>query len=79
MLLFTALGFGWGWVTRAIYEKEKKGDKMYKEETYYYYLLNELINKIRAEIDSPNRGTCDFFIVDRIEELIDDYQKRISE
>ena len=25
MLLFTALGFGWGWVTRAIYDKEKKG------------------------------------------------------
>ena len=27
MLLFTAIGFGWGWVTRVIYEKDKKGDE----------------------------------------------------
>lgn len=25
MLLFTALGFGWGWISRAIHEKDKKG------------------------------------------------------
>ena len=30
--------------------------------------------KIRAEINSPNRGTCDYFIVDRIEEIIDKYK-----
>ena len=25
MLLFTALGFGWGWIIRSIQEKDKKG------------------------------------------------------
>lgn len=24
MLLFTALGFGWGWIIRSIQEKDKK-------------------------------------------------------
>ena len=32
-----------------------------------------VLDKIRAEINSPNRGTCDYFIVDRIEEIIDKY------
>lgn len=32
-----------------------------------------ILDKIRAEINSPNRGTCDYFIVDRIEEIIDKY------
>lgn len=27
MLLFTALGFGWGWIIRSIQEKDKKGGK----------------------------------------------------
>ena len=27
MLLFTALGFIWGWISRAIHEKDKKGGK----------------------------------------------------
>lgn len=31
-----------------------------------------ILDKIRAEINSPNRGTCDYFIVDRIEEIIDE-------
>jgi methyl coenzyme M reductase subunit C-like uncharacterized protein (methanogenesis marker protein 7) len=34
----------------------------------------EVLDKIRAEINSPNRGTCDYFIVDRIEEIIDKYK-----
>ena len=33
-----------------------------------------VLDKIRAEINSPNRGTCDYFIVDRIEEIIDKYK-----
>ena len=27
MLLFTTIGFAWGWVTRVIYEKDKREDK----------------------------------------------------
>lgn len=26
-LLIAALGFGWGWIIRAIYEKDKREDK----------------------------------------------------
>ena len=33
-----------------------------------------IINKIEEEINSPNRGTCDYFIVDRIEEIINKYK-----
>ena len=33
-----------------------------------------IFDKIREEINSPNRGTCDYFIVDRIEEIIDKYK-----
>ena len=33
-----------------------------------------ILDKIRAEINSPNRGTCDYFIVDRIEEIINKYK-----
>lgn len=36
-------------------------------------LLN-VINDIQAEINTPNRGTCDYFIVDRIEEIINKYK-----
>lgn len=32
-----------------------------------------VLDKIRAEINSPNRGTCDYFIVDRIEGIINKY------
>jgi hypothetical protein len=32
-----------------------------------------VLDKIEEEINSPNRGTCDYFIVDRIEEIIDKY------
>lgn len=33
-----------------------------------------ILDKIREEINSPNRGTCDYFIVDRIEEIINKYK-----
>lgn len=36
-------------------------------------LLN-VLNDIQAEINTPNRGTCDYFIVDRIEEIINKYK-----
>ena len=34
-----------------------------------------ILDEIEEEINSPNRGTCDYFIVDRIEEIIDKYRK----
>lgn len=42
----------------------------------YKRLLEQefVLDKIREEINSPNRGTCDYFIVDRIEEIIDKYK-----
>lgn len=36
-------------------------------------LLN-MINDIQTEINTPNRSTCDYFIVDRIEEIINKYK-----
>lgn len=33
-----------------------------------------VLDKIKEEINSPNRGTCDYFIVDRIEEIINKYK-----
>jgi len=38
----------------------------------------DIISKIEAEINSPNRGTCDYFIVDRIEEIIHKYKAEIE-
>lgn len=38
-----------------------------------------ILDKIRAEINSPNRGTCDYFIVDRIEEIINKYKAESEE
>lgn len=35
-----------------------------------------VLNKIEEEINSPNRGTCDYFIVDRIEEIINKYKTK---
>lgn len=35
----------------------------------------DVIDKIVAEINTPNRGTCDYFIVDRIEKIINEYRK----
>lgn len=36
--------------------------------------LDTVLDEISAEINTPNRGTCDYFIVDRIEEIIDKYK-----
>lgn len=36
--------------------------------------LLSVIDKIKAEINTPNKGTCDYFIVDRIEEIINKYK-----
>ena len=38
-----------------------------------------ILDKIEKEINSPNRGTCDYFIVDRIEEIIGKYKAEIKE
>jgi hypothetical protein len=42
----------------------------------YKRLLEQepVLDKIEEEINSPNRGTCDYFIVDRIEEIISKYK-----
>lgn len=37
-------------------------------------LLN-VIDNIQAEINTPDRGTCDYFIVDKIEEIINKYKE----
>ena len=36
---------------------------------------NDVLDKISAVINTPNRGTCDYFIVDRIEEIINMYKR----
>lgn len=36
--------------------------------------LDCVLGKIYAEINKPNRGTCDYFIVDRIEEIVRKYK-----
>lgn len=41
-------------------------------------LLN-VLNEIQAEINTPNRGTCDYFIVDRIEKIINKYRAKSEE
>ena len=48
--------------------------KLICEKAEKYDRLVGMLDKIRAEINSPNRGTCDYFIVDRIEEIIDKYK-----
>lgn len=35
---------------------------------------NDVIDKIMAQINTPNRGACDYFIVDKIEEIISEYR-----
>lgn len=32
--------------------------------------MNNVLQEILGEINTPNRGTCDYFIVDRIEAII---------
>lgn len=33
-----------------------------------------ILDKIKAEINSPNRNVCDYFIIDKIEEIINKYR-----
>ena len=35
----------------------------------------DILEQIISEINTSNRGTCDYYIVDRIEEIINEYQK----
>ena len=35
--------------------------------------LNCVMKKIRKIINTPNRGSCDYFIVDQIEEITNKY------
>lgn len=37
-----------------------------------YY--KDVLDQIEEEINSPNRGICDYFIIDRIEEIINKYK-----
>lgn len=46
-----------------IWDKADKYDKLVKA-----------LDEIRAEINTPNRGSCDYYIVDRIEEIINRYK-----
>lgn len=54
----------------------------YSEESHMAMMMaikaldqEDVLGKIEEEINSPNRGTCDYFIVDRIEEIINKYRK----
>ena len=35
---------------------------------------SDLINRIRKEINSKNRNSADYFIVDRIENILDEWE-----
>ena len=54
------------------YLTEKDGEKM--REAIKALEQETILGKIEKEINSPNRGTCDYFIVDRIEEIINKYK-----
>lgn len=41
--------------------------------------IGDVLDRISAEINTPNRGTCDYFIVDRIEQIISEYREGVSE
>lgn len=38
----------------------------------------DILEQIIAEINTSNRGTCDYYIVDRIEKIINEYQKKVK-
>ena len=54
--------------------EEKSGIVISQLRTDRDKLLN-VINDIQAEINTSNRGTCDYYIVDRIEEIIKKYKE----
>ena len=37
--------------------------------------LDDLLDKISEEINSPNRGTCDYFVIEQIEKIVKEYRK----
>ncbi len=39
--------------------------------------MDDLISRIKEWINSGNRGNCDYFIVDQIENLINEYEKAL--
>ncbi len=41
--------------------------------------LKTVLGKIKEELHTPNRGTCDYFIVDRIDEIIEEYEAENGE
>lgn len=51
-------------------------------ETETYHFVNTAVKALETlqdietivEINAPNRGTCDYFIVDKIEEIINKYK-----
>ena len=45
-----------------------------KDEQNLRMKQDSVLDKIEEEINSSNRGTCDYFIVDRIEEIINKYK-----
>lgn len=53
------------WLCKRDLSKECKGE--------YRDCVECILNEIRAEIQTPNRGTCDYFIVDQIEKIINKY------
>jgi len=38
-----------------------------------------VLDKIEEKINSPNKGTCDYFIIDIIEEIINKYKAKSEE
>ena len=36
--------------------------------------LKTVLGEIKEELHTPNRGTCDYFILDRIDEIIGEYE-----
>lgn len=41
--------------------------------------LDCVLGKIQAKINTPNRGACDYFIVDKIEEIVRKYKAESEE
>jgi glycine betaine/choline ABC-type transport system substrate-binding protein len=49
-----------------------------KDEQNLRMKQDSVLDKIEEEINSSNRGTCDYFIVDRIEEIINKYKAEME-
>lgn len=55
---------------------EEPSGRVYEEHKLILELLEQesIIDKIEEELNSPNRGTCDYFVIDRIEEIINEHK-----